>query len=89
MPLGNSSIAHLVGFVIVLRIVFENLFFLGVLKVRNKVVQIGVSPPLLAVDKPGSTSVYIRQVTSIIPNHTHFLRQVDVELSGSQEPQLS
>jgi hypothetical protein len=56
---GRSSGAHLVGLVVVLGVVLEDLLLLGVLPSRHRVVELDLLPPLLAVDEPASGSACI------------------------------
>lgn len=44
---------YLVGLVVVLGVVLEDLLLLGVVPVGDDVVEVGLLPPLLALDEPG------------------------------------
>lgn len=48
----HLHLTYLVGFVVVLGIVFEDFRLLRIFEVTNKVIEIELFPPVLAIDKP-------------------------------------
>lgn len=87
---------HLVRLVVVLRVEFENLRLLLVVKSTGQVICAKLLPPLLTVDEPEQTGLAIlishrKQRPS--PNsqqtqcNVHILGSLDIELAGAQEAQ--
>jgi len=48
----NSKSIYLVGFVVVLRVVFEDLLLFWVVEVADEVIEVEFFPPFLAINKP-------------------------------------
>lgn len=79
----------LVGLVVVLWVVLEDLGLLLVVKVANKVIESKLLPPRFTVNEPLlKTSVSFQDVDKVVSNTTmniHLLRKWDLELSRSEE----
>lgn len=81
--------AYLIGLVIVLWVVLEDLLLLGVVPCRKDLIELGVFPPLLALDEPAMPSVNM----PLRQGHAswmclHLLGELNIELASAQEPQL-
>lgn len=85
--LNGYIFAHLVGLVVVLRVVLEDLGLLLVLESLQQVVDTATEllSPLLAIDEPNTrVSALVLPLADICQN-IHLLSMLDVELSGAQE----
>lgn len=71
---------------IVLNVVFVDFRLLFVVKIPHKVVHTKVFPPFLAINEPFVPSEDITEKAAV--EKIHLFRQVDVELSCPQKPQL-
>ena len=88
MHVGDET--HLIGLVVVLGVVLEDLRPLRVLEGADQLLDahIGVRcPPLLALDEPGHVNRGALHVW--VSRHSHLLGELDVELACTQKSQLS
>ncbi len=82
--------AHFVGFVVVLRVVFEYLGFLDVVEVAHQVVDTKFFSPFLAVNEPRRFRHQFAHIVCNSPlwNNSHLLGEFDVEFARSEKTQL-
>lgn len=90
----GELVTYLIGLVIVLGIELGDLLLFGVLPLRDGLIKLGLYPPLLAVDEPG-----VEMVSGLLFGlgnygaesfgRLHLLGEVDIELAGTEETELS
>ena len=73
----GSGQRYLIGLVVVLWVVFEDLGLLGVLEVLDQVVEVEFFPPGLAVHEPDHRLVHLP--SSRVAGNIHLLRQLNIE----------
>lgn len=79
----GEGVTYFVGFVVVLRVVFEDLRFLGVLEGVHEVVRAKFLAPLLVVDEPGVSCQPSRRRGRA--GDVHLFAEFNIELAGSQK----